>query len=58
MALIFTFLKKYRIASCVALSMMLIELVVELLQPWIISKIIDEGIRQQNAQVVWMWGAS
>lgn len=56
MALIFTFLKKYRIASCVALSMMLIELVVELLQPWIISKIIDEGIRQQNAQVVWMWG--
>lgn len=36
--------------------MMLIELSVELSQPLLISKIIDNGIRQQNLAVVWLWG--
>ncbi|MBT2290717.1 ABC transporter ATP-binding protein [Paenibacillus albidus] len=56
MALIFTFLKKYRVAAGAALLMMLIELAVELSQPVLIAKIIDQGIREQNASVVWLWG--
>ncbi|MGF7048435.1 ATP-binding cassette subfamily B protein [Paenibacillus sp. DS2015] len=56
MGIIFSFLKKYRVASIVALSMMLIELTVELLQPFLISKIIDDGIVKQDLSVVWLWG--
>lgn len=56
MNIIFTFLKKYRVASIAALVMMIIELAVELSQPYLISKIIDDGIRQQQSGVVWMWG--
>ncbi|AJS61245.1 ABC transporter ATP-binding protein [Paenibacillus sp. IHBB 10380] len=56
MGIIFSFLKKYRVASIVALSMMLIELTVELLQPFLISKIIDEGILKKDLSVVWLWG--
>lgn len=51
-----TFLKKYRVAAIAALVMMLIELAVELSQPLLISKIIDDGIRQQDTAVVWLWG--
>ncbi|MFB5763362.1 ABC transporter ATP-binding protein [Paenibacillus medicaginis] len=56
MAFIFTFLKKYRLASFVAIFMMLVELSVELLQPWIIFRIIDDGILAGNLQAVWLWG--
>lgn len=51
-----TFLKKYWVAAIAALVMMLIELAVELSQPLLISKIIDDGIRQQDTAVVWLWG--
>ncbi|WP_141502279.1 ABC transporter ATP-binding protein [Paenibacillus luteus] len=56
MLTMFTFLKKYRFAAYVALLLMLIELMVELLQPYIISKIIDDGIGQDNLSVVLKWG--
>lgn len=56
MTFIFSFLKKYRVAAVSAFSMMLIELAVELFQPLLISKIIDDGIAKQNLTVVWMWG--
>lgn len=56
MGIVFSFLKKYRVAAIAALTMMLIELSLELVQPLIISKIIDEGIQQENLSVVWMWG--
>ncbi|MFC5653259.1 ABC transporter ATP-binding protein [Paenibacillus solisilvae] len=56
MVMIFAFLKKYRVSSIAALFMMLIELAVELMQPLMISKIIDNGIRQQDLSVVWLWG--
>ncbi|MBP2111372.1 ABC transporter ATP-binding protein [Paenibacillus silagei] len=56
MKLMLTFLKKYRVAAIAALVMMLIELAVELSQPLLISKIIDDGIRQQDTAVVWLWG--
>ncbi|MCZ4141232.1 ABC transporter ATP-binding protein, partial [Escherichia coli] len=34
----------------------MIELTVELAQPYLISKIIDHGIQQGDLSVVWMWG--
>src|SRR4030095_10912175 len=56
MLTMFTFLKKYRFAAYVALLLMLTELMVELLQPYIISKIIDDGIGKDNLTVVLKWG--
>jgi ATP-binding cassette, subfamily B, multidrug efflux pump len=56
MGLIFSFLKKYKVAAIAALVMMIIELAVELSQPLLISKIIDQGIKEQNSSVVWLWG--
>ncbi|MBY0114785.1 ABC transporter ATP-binding protein [Paenibacillus sp. FSL L8-0435] len=50
------YLKKYRVAAIAALVMMLIELAVELAQPYLISKIIDNGIQQGDLSVVWLWG--
>lgn len=54
---ILMFMKPYRIAMGVALSLMMIELMVELLQPYIISKIIDNGIVQEDLSVVLFWGS-
>ncbi|WP_068782864.1 ABC transporter ATP-binding protein [Paenibacillus phocaensis] len=48
--------KKYRIAAISAVVMLLIELAVELVQPLIISRIIDHGIRQHDVTVAWIWG--
>ncbi|MNU79728.1 putative ABC transporter ATP-binding protein [compost metagenome] len=56
MGMVLSFLKKYRAASIAALLMMLIELSVELMQPYLISKIIDNGIRVKDLSVVWLWG--
>ncbi|WP_151734367.1 ABC transporter ATP-binding protein [Paenibacillus tengchongensis] len=56
MNIIFVYLKKYRVAAIAALLMMLIELSVELAQPYLISKIIDSGIQQRDTGVVWLWG--
>ncbi|WP_018749901.1 ABC transporter ATP-binding protein [Paenibacillus sanguinis] len=56
MTVIFGFLKKYRIAAISALAMLLLELAVELIQPLLIARIIDDGIREGNAAVAWLWG--
>ncbi|WP_019909705.1 ABC transporter ATP-binding protein [Paenibacillus sp. HW567] len=56
MNIFFRYLKKYRVAAAAALVMMLIELSVELSQPLLISKIIDEGIRGKDNRIVWLWG--
>lgn len=56
MNLTFSYLKKYRVAAIAALVMMLIELTVELAQPLLISRIIDEGIREKDTAVIWLWG--
>ncbi|AZK44984.1 ABC transporter ATP-binding protein [Paenibacillus lentus] len=57
MATILSFIKKYRIAAMSAICMMLIELFVELIQPLLISRIIDDGIGKQDLSVVWLWGS-
>lgn len=56
MATMLSFLKKYRVAAISAICMMLIELSVELIQPLLISKIIDDGISRSDLSVVWLWG--
>lgn len=56
MSLMFSFLKKYRVAAILALLMMLIELTLELIQPYLISKIIDDGISKQYMPSVLLWG--
>lgn len=56
MQTVLSFLKKYRITAAAALLMMLTELTVELMQPFLIAKIIDEGIRRHDLSVVWLWG--
>ncbi|KWX70821.1 ABC transporter ATP-binding protein [Paenibacillus jilunlii] len=56
MNIIFSYLKKYRAAASAALLMMVIELAVELSQPLLISKIIDDGIREQDNRIIWLWG--
>lgn len=53
---IFPFLTPYKIAIIIALSLMLMELAVELVQPLIIARIIDDGILQQDLSVVIRWG--
>ncbi|NIK78608.1 ATP-binding cassette subfamily B protein [Paenibacillus castaneae] len=56
MLTIFSFLKKYRFAAVIALLLMLVELIVELLQPYIISRIIDYGIGHNDLSTVLNWG--
>ncbi|MBT2681523.1 ABC transporter ATP-binding protein [Bacillus sp. ISL-35] len=53
---IFSFVKPYRIPIAAALSLMLIELAVELFQPLLIAKIIDEGIVARDLDTVIKWG--
>lgn len=55
--MVLSFIKKYRVAATAAFCMMLFELAVELVQPLIISKIIDDGIAQRQLSVAWIWGA-
>ncbi|MBO9596311.1 MAG: ABC transporter ATP-binding protein [Cohnella sp.] len=52
----FKFLGKYRISAGMAVGFMLIELFAELMQPYLISIIIDKGIARQDLSVVWLWG--
>lgn len=54
---LFSNLIPYRVAITIALSLMLMELMVELIQPMLMAKIIDDGIREGNLSVVWTWGA-
>lgn len=53
---ILSFLKPYRLAMIVALLLMFVELAVELSQPLIISRIIDDGILQNDLSSVLWWG--
>jgi len=54
---IFRLLKKYRVAAFTAILLMFVELTVELVQPYLISKIIDDGIVPRDSGVVILWGS-
>ncbi len=53
---ILSFLNGYRFIVFAAIMFTMVELMVELLQPYIISKIIDDGIGQDKLSVVLGWG--
>ncbi|MED3758735.1 ABC transporter ATP-binding protein [Peribacillus frigoritolerans] len=52
-----SFLKPYWLLIILALSLMIVELGVELLQPLFIAKIIDDGILQKDLSVMIKWGS-
>jgi ATP-binding cassette, subfamily B, multidrug efflux pump len=56
MRLIWKYLKKYKLAVAAALFLTLLELGVELVQPLLIARIIDEGIMMEDMSVVLTWG--
>jgi ATP-binding cassette subfamily B protein len=53
---VFSYVKPYKWPIAIALVLMLIELSVELIQPLIIAKIIDDGIMKEDVSVIWTWG--
>ena len=55
---IISYVKPYKWPAFIALFLMLAELFVELIQPLIMAKIIDDGIRAQNNQLILQWGAT
>lgn len=57
MRTILSHIKPYRFAMGIAFALMLIELTIELFQPFLISKIIDDGIIGENMSIVIRWGA-
>lgn len=44
-------------STSIALMLMLVELAVELTQPLLIRKIIDDGIVVRDSHTIWLWGA-
>ncbi|WP_110926176.1 ABC transporter ATP-binding protein [Bacillus massiliglaciei] len=54
---IFYFLKPYWLLAALAFFLMLLELGVELVQPLLMAKIIDEGIVKLDQSVVMFWGS-
>ncbi|SFM17989.1 ATP-binding cassette, subfamily B [Paenibacillus sp. 1_12] len=56
MSIIMSFLKPYRVAMVIAVLLMLVELMVELFHPLLMSKVIDNGIVHQDLSVVLFWG--
>jgi ATP-binding cassette, subfamily B, multidrug efflux pump len=53
---VFSYLKPYRLHINIALFLMLVELMVELVQPLLMAKIIDEGIMNRDLSIVLIWG--
>ncbi|MFJ7920725.1 ABC transporter ATP-binding protein [Lysinibacillus fusiformis] len=54
---IFSYVRPYKWTAIFALCLMLVELFVELVQPLIMAKIIDDGVRAQNHEMIMQWGA-
>lgn len=57
MRTILLYVKPYRWPAIIALALMLLELSIELVQPLIMARIIDDGINADNVSLVWRWGA-
>ncbi|MBO2537272.1 ABC transporter ATP-binding protein [Rummeliibacillus suwonensis] len=57
MKTIFQYIKTYKISASIAFMLMLVELTVELTQPLLIRKIIDDGIVEKDSHTIWLWGS-
>lgn len=53
---IFSYSIPYKASAFIALALMGIELAVELAQPLLMAKIIDQGIVQKDSTVIYVWG--
>ncbi|MGX9133026.1 ABC transporter ATP-binding protein [Rummeliibacillus sp. JY-2-4R] len=56
MKTIFQYIRPYRVPAIIAILLMFVELFVELSQPLLIRKIIDEGIVQKEGHTILIWG--
>ncbi|PBB07102.1 ABC transporter ATP-binding protein [Salimicrobium humidisoli] len=56
MRLLLQYVSIYKRAALIAIALMFVELTVELFQPLIMGKIIDEGILQEDYRTVLVWG--
>lgn len=56
MKTVFSYVKPYWLPALIAFILMLIELTVELVQPLIIAKIIDDGIVAEDLSSIGFWG--
>ncbi len=54
---VWKFVYPYKVALFVAGFLMMIEIIAELLQPLLMAKIINNGIQEQNLEIVMFWGA-
>ncbi|WP_208592226.1 ABC transporter ATP-binding protein [Gracilibacillus suaedae] len=57
MKIIFKYADTYKKAMILALMLMVVELMVELVQPIIMAKIIDEGIVAEDMSIIYFYGA-
>ncbi|MCZ0755900.1 ABC transporter ATP-binding protein [Anoxybacillus sp. J5B_2022] len=57
MRYVLAYLKPYRKWMGLAWCFMFIELAVELWQPLLMAKIIDDGVMKNNLPLIWKWGA-
>lgn len=54
---VLSFLKPYKLAIIVAYALTFVELTVELLLPFFLGKMINEGVEAQNLNNIIMWGS-
>jgi ATP-binding cassette subfamily B protein len=54
---LFHFLRPYWLWALLAPLAMMVEVMMDLLQPWFIERIIDEGIAKQNGALIWQTAA-
>jgi ATP-binding cassette subfamily B protein len=54
---LFSFLKPYKFPIVIALTLMFVELIVELVHPLLLARIIDDGIMQEDLNAIKYWGA-
>ena len=54
---VFSFLKPYKLAIIVAYALTFVELTVELLLPFFLGKMINEGVEGQDLNNIIMWGS-
>ncbi|MCY1104973.1 ABC transporter ATP-binding protein [Shouchella clausii] len=56
MKTVFSYLLPYKAAAVIAFAFMLLELAVELIQPLLLARIIDDGIIENDLKTVFVWG--
>ncbi|NBJ69191.1 MULTISPECIES: ABC transporter ATP-binding protein [Clostridia] len=57
MKTVLAFLKPYKLPASIAFMLMLVELAVELLLPFLLGKMINEGVVNQDLSTILVWGS-